>query len=109
MSDIKDIVEAFGDITKYVCQKTKTDMVMMVFKKGPGIGLTLAGSKDGFNENTVPFLKEAVKRIQEMIAAAESGNINLSTSSMDGYIYDTNKGEFKAVSRKEEPDPNQRN
>jgi hypothetical protein len=98
-----------GAITEDAIKASGTEIGMFVFQKGPGLGLVVGGKQGEFNENVVPFLKEAVKRIQEVIDETGKGGISLTDKCQDYYIYDTKKGVFKTVPRDDGQNPHQRN
>jgi hypothetical protein len=98
---LKTAVIKSREVVESAVRKMNCDIGLMVFGKDGGVGLVLGGDKGQFNGKALPFMREAAKRIQQVIAAYESGKVSLMDTA-SYHTYNKETGEFES-SHKIEP------
>lgn len=93
---LQEIAMAVGIMTEKIVSITQSDMGILILNKKGALGLFCGGKKGEFNENVIPFFKEAIKKLQDVVAAHESGDISL-TGDDGGFQWDSKEGKFKPL------------
>jgi hypothetical protein len=70
--------------------------------KNGAMGLFMGGRKGTLDDKIVPFLKECIIRMQEVIDAHEKGGLPLSEVNDGRYVYDKESGSFKTFDEHEQ-------
>ena len=78
MSKNYSLAEKIGDSVGKLVYASQVDMGVFICSNNGAIGMFAAGKKEDFSDDYIPFLKEAIKRMQQVIDETENGSLSVS-------------------------------
>lgn len=92
--EIKQFAKVVAKAVESLVDASHADLGLFIASKQGSLGLFCGGSKEQMGDKLVPFLKEAVKRINLVIAESEQGKLELSEDGKNHLFYDKEEKKF---------------
>lgn len=90
MSKLKTVAEILGVAVETCVKAVTADSGLFIFSKKGAIGLAIGGNRN----DLLPFLEEAIKRLQMVVDSHKNGKISLSDDDYRVYTCDENKNMY---------------
>ena len=102
---LRSVADIISGVVAKCIHTVTADIGVFVFSKDKFIGLAMGGKNAEFKEEVVPFLKEAIKRMQQVIEATEKKEIDISKDDAM-FAFNNKEGKFQHIDKPKDENKN---